>query len=290
VKTLPFLGIALFTLAARAAAAPVTLADTVAETFSSQATQTTYRLSIYVPPDYSPTGRPCPVIYALDGLWHFALLWQLQRDLVYAKKMPPAIIVGLDYEGGEADTMRLRRRDFTPWKFGAAAGEVGGANNYLRFLETELLPRIESEYRIDPKERMLAGHSYGGTFTLYAFASRPGLFRRMLAASPSLDEKLVDYVAAHGRTMSGSGGIRLDVSYGAEELEADPEYHRLFQDLQRAIKASGAAWPLRLETRYALYDAQNHGSVRSITYNYGLSWLFRDDPGSDATLDYRPAQ
>jgi predicted alpha/beta superfamily hydrolase len=203
--------------------------------------------------------------------------------------MPAAVVVALDYEGGYADTMRLRERDFTPWKFGTGPAEGGGADRYLDFFERELIPRVEAAYRVDPGDRTLAGHSYGGLFSLYAFARRPGLFNRYLAASPSVDRRLLDYVA-HGRAPAlPTREIRLDVSCGGDELAAEPEDAALLRDLKAAIGANAAANHLRLATRYAVYADQTHGSVRAVSFNYGLAWLFGSQPGSRQTLEFRAA-
>jgi hypothetical protein len=43
-----------------------------------------------------------------------------------------------------------------------------GLNSYYAFLTTELLPEIEAKYRVEPAQRTLVGHSYGGYFAATA--------------------------------------------------------------------------------------------------------------------------
>jgi tetratricopeptide (TPR) repeat protein len=62
----------------------------------------------------------------------------------------------------------------------------GGANNFRRFLSTELIPSIDRAFRTDGF-RILSGHSAGGQFALYVLTSEPALFRAYFALSPSLD-------------------------------------------------------------------------------------------------------
>lgn len=45
---------------------------------------------------------------------------------------------------------------------------------------------IEAEYRADPTDRTLMGHSWGGLFALYALLAQPQLFQRCVAGSPDL--------------------------------------------------------------------------------------------------------
>jgi len=46
---------------------------------------------------------------------------------------------------------------------------------------------IDREYRTDTAKRVLAGHSHGGGFALFAMFQEPELFRTYIASSPALD-------------------------------------------------------------------------------------------------------
>src|SRR2546423_8560346 len=99
-------------------------------------------------------------------------------------RIPDLIVVGV--------TNTDRTRDLTPVKSSQKnpAGELqfptsGGADNFLKFFETELIPQIEKQYRVQPY-RILAGHSLGGLFAIHSMISRPGLFNSYVAVSPSL--------------------------------------------------------------------------------------------------------
>ena len=63
----------------------------------------------------------------------------------------------------------------------------GGAEQFLHFLQTELIPFIDSSYRTNPNDRAITGHSFGGLFVLYALLQRPDLFQRYCAGSPVPD-------------------------------------------------------------------------------------------------------
>ena len=62
----------------------------------------------------------------------------------------------------------------------------GEADNFLKFIETELIPFIENKYPVTGY-RTLIGHSYGGLFTIYTLIHQPELFNNYLAIDPSLD-------------------------------------------------------------------------------------------------------
>ena len=104
-----------------------------------------YRLNIYLPPNYASTNDRLPVIYLLDGGPDNGIFTPLAR--ITEGLGVRAIIVGI---GGFA-------RRSTDYRY-------PGLNSYYAFLTTELLPQIEAKYRIAPAQRTLVGHSFGGYF------------------------------------------------------------------------------------------------------------------------------
>ena len=60
----------------------------------------------------------------------------------------------------------------------------GGADRFLSFVKTEVVPFIDDKYRTLP-ERVAVGHSNGGTFISYSLMNEPGLFDAYIAISPN---------------------------------------------------------------------------------------------------------
>src|SRR5690606_31756899 len=131
---------------------------------------------VYTPPGYDAGDQRYPVIYLLDGDAHFHHATGVAAFLAAQNRMPPAIVVGI------ANTDRSR--DLTPTRQ-PQPPTSGGADRFLEFLASELIPRIERDYRTAPL-RILVGHSFGGLFAVHALISRPELFDVHIAASPSL--------------------------------------------------------------------------------------------------------
>ncbi len=158
-------------------------------TISSKKLGRSYDLYIKLPPRYGDermARRTYPLILLTDGPFTFQVAAGVTHMPMNLGGIDHAIIVGLGYARGEGG-MKSRSRDLTPVPLGPEARyEHGGAEKTLSFFETELLPLLEAEYRIDPARRTLVGQSYGGLFGAYALLTRPVLFSGYILTSPSL--------------------------------------------------------------------------------------------------------
>ena len=136
---------------------------------------------VRTPAGYDKNKLSYPVLYMTDGDAHMAHTAATVEFLSRNGRMSELIIVGI--------TNTDRTRDLTPTKaVGPDAGTAptaGGADKFLKFIETELIPEIEKNYRVQPY-RILAGHSLGGLFAVYTMITRPELFKSYVAVSPSL--------------------------------------------------------------------------------------------------------
>jgi len=174
---------------------------------SSRQTGTPYPLSIYLPPASAGARKNLPVIYALDGESWFQTLVGIVEALP-----SPAIVVAIQTAG-------QRSRDFVPANNCTSNG--GGHERYLAFIREELIPFIESSVGGDPAQRVLFGHSHGGSFVLYAmWADAPAQhhFKAYLASDASISCMSVDaaqweqaYAAAYT-----SLPVRLQLSYATQ--------------------------------------------------------------------------
>jgi uncharacterized protein len=254
---------------AQTSAPPVTLADTEQRTITASKIGRSYDLFISLPENYSNTKQAYPVLYVLDG-WHFPLMAFLQNNNVYSKRMPPVIIVNIG-QSPASDAMALRAQDFSPTPIPQSLGRGGGgATAFLDFFEHELIPFIDHTYRTNPADRGLLGHSMGGEFALYALEQRPGLFQRIVAASPALfaDDPLMDSAAR--RALSAMRApVRLDLSVGSDDELGFTNTTTAFAQLLDALKPKG------LDYRFTVYPGENHNSVRLVSFPAGLYWVYR---------------
>lgn len=139
-----------------------------------------YHIYVRLPEGYeAERSRRYPIVYLLDGDSLFPVVGANHIFLTIDDKIPEAIVVGIAY-GSFAKPINRRHIDFMP-----PGPEESGTAAFHRFLESELLPSVESRYRADPSRRILFGQSRAGAMILYSAFTRPDLFWARIASNPS---------------------------------------------------------------------------------------------------------
>jgi len=184
----------------------VTLSNTELRTLRSEILNRELNIYIKLPVNYyTNNDQIYPVWYWTDANRTFPIVANIASLLEIPKAdYPDLVIVGIGYPIRDmADWAALRTRDLTPtndpgtdstWAkiLAESSGrkyevKSGGALLFLNFIVKELIPFIESNYRVSSSDRGLGGYSYGGLFTLFALFTHPEAFDRYFAGSPSLE-------------------------------------------------------------------------------------------------------
>ncbi len=123
-------------------------------------------------------SRHYPVLYLLDAQNNAGHSFGTIPFLAQQGDIPEMIVVAID------STVRVRDFTQTDWPEAWIGG--GGAEKFADFLQRELIPRIEHDYRANDF-RILSGHSASAQFGLHMLGTRPALFNAVIAIAPSLD-------------------------------------------------------------------------------------------------------
>jgi uncharacterized protein len=235
---------------------------------------------IRTPPGYDQGKSPFPVLYLTDGPNHINEIGSTIDFLVENGRMPPLIVVGI----GNTD----RTRDLTPthWDQKNPDGTIetnptsGGGDRFIDFIQKELMPEVEKEYRTAPY-RIFAGHSYGGLLAIHILITRPDMFNAYIAVSPSLQwddlrtvRQAKDFFAAH---------TELDKTLFfslANEGDTPSSMGDGFQQFQKILKSRA---PKDFRWDSARYHDEDHGSTVLRAHYAGLrtvfaDWQFQSDP------------
>jgi predicted alpha/beta superfamily hydrolase len=235
---------------------------------------------VRTPAGYETNKVSYPVLYMTDGDGHMGHTASTIEFLTQNGRVSDLIVVGV--------TNTDRTRDLTPVKSTNKnpAGELqfptsGGADNFLKFFETELIPEIEKQYRVQPY-RIFAGHSLGGLFAIHAMISKPGLFNSYVAVSPSLQWENGEALKRAEDFLKNQKELKvtLFVSIGNEPGPIGESFDS-FKDALSRSNIKGFEWQAE---RMADED---HGSVVLRSHYFGLrkvydGWQMPRDPQSGA--------
>lgn len=223
---------------------------------------------VRTPAGYERNSQRYPVLYMTDGEAQFGHTNSTIEFLARNGQMPDLIVVAI------ANTDRTR--DLTPTKgtLRNPGGQVqefptsGGADHFLKFIETELIPKVESSYRTLPY-RIFAGHSFGGLFALHAFFTRNDLFNAYIAVSPTMhwdDNYPLRKAEAFfkGRTELDKTLYFTMANEGGEMLAG----FNKFKELLGRQQLKGFSWDARL------MEDETHGSVVLRSHYQGLRKIF----------------
>lgn len=221
-----------------------------------------------------------PVVYTTDAGPNVNEIGAVIDFLADARFIPPLIVVGIPNTD--------RNRDLTPSHAGVkhSDGSVepiptsGGADRFLDFIQTELVPEIEKRYPIEPY-RILVGHSLGGLFAIHALVARPDLFKACIASSPSLwwDDFRVAREAEDFLAKQKEFRKTLFTSLGDEGGGMTDGFERLKKTL-------AAHQPKGFVAEAVRYEDETHISTELRTHYAALRAIFRGWPFAiDAKTD-----
>lgn len=163
----------------------VTIPGTEARSMKSNFVDQEYKIYVNFPRNYENSNTTYPAVYFLDGDLVFGMAADAYRFLEIRDEVPKLIIFGIAYGAFTWQEDNHRSRDLTPTTMAESPGS-GGALNFLKFIQNELIPFVNSNYKVNPEDCAIVGGSLGGLFTLYVLFHQPELFNRYAIVSPSM--------------------------------------------------------------------------------------------------------
>ncbi len=251
-------------------------------------------------------NRRPTAVYIVDGQSFFGLATDLTRFMQWGGDVPPCLIVGIQRPTDDPDAINVARTyDLTPTSSGYQATPPetsskvpnsslsaddlrkqnppelrgGGAPKFLSFITRIVKPLIEKKYDLNPQDSVLAGHSFGGLFTVDAITRSPGSFRHYLAMSPSLwwDDKweLTRLTEALSKDFRSPG--RLAVFVGSREEKIAGPIASMVGNVT-ALKNLLAGYPHAFDARLIqILPDEDHHTVQAIALSRGLRFLLTNN-------------
>ena len=280
VKVIPVAALVVFLGHAAFGGEPITIGERL--TIASKVLGEDRPILVSTPPGYGRGQQRYPVLYLTDGDAHLTHTRGTVDFLARNGLMPQVIIVGIPNTD--------RNRDLTPSRVPVRAlGErtyqlptSGGADDFLKFIETELAPYVEAIYRTE-SFRILCGHSFGGLLATHALVARPELFNAIIAVSPTLawDDDLMLKRAKKFFAERTELKRTYFMTLGDEGEQNRAAFDR-FAKILKGNKASGFRWGTMI------FDDEDHGSTVLRSHYYGLKMIYEGwrMPKDPATGDF----
>lgn len=256
-----------------------------------------YRIFL-VRPSEPPPPDGYPVIFLLDGN---ATVPMMEKVIGPNPPEPygSAAVVGIGYPTDEPFDILHRYRDLTPptppefippSRDGASVIETGGRDDFLAFIETQVIPAVEARLPVDRRRRTLFGHSLGGLFSLYVLYTKGELFQTYVAADPAiwwsgqaiLKEQAAFLARSKGADVVSGTALLIETSGKLVERPlpaADAERLKRLRSGQtgREVAATLATVP---GLRLAFHDfvEESHGSMLPLAVADALRFAFGRGP------------
>ena len=212
----------------------VVLTNTETFLLSSKNVRDDFKIDVSLPKGYYESDQKYPAIYVLDGNRFFSIVAGIMKLLHTGMDAPKVIVVGIGYKT-DLEHAKFRSRDYLPTSVEELTYS-GGASKFLSFMEEELIPSIENNYRVNG-DRILSGMSYSGLFTMYTLFTKPSLFNNYLIGSPSLyydNEIIFKYEEAYAKKHDD---LAVNVFISVGTLEAGYEmFPRMVANVEKISK------------------------------------------------------
>ncbi|GAB1267984.1 hypothetical protein NBRC116493_12370 [Aurantivibrio infirmus] len=221
---------------------------------------------VYLPKDYKTSpNKKYPVLYMLDGAFHFHHITGAVDVLAERNRIPEMIVIAIPY----IDYDR-RDRDLSPSSVDGRP-PVAAADKFVAFLKEELIPYTEKNYRT-AAYRMLFGHSRAGIFSINTLIEKPNLFNAYFAISPDLswDSRLLLKKMEAFSIEGPSFNRKLYVS------AADGDHEDITTSVAAFVELLNEKDPTGLELNYSYLKNEDHGSIVHRVFYNNIENLFSD--------------
>lgn len=222
-----------------------------------------------------------PVVYLLDAEYNFnsfsTMLGHLAGPLY--GKVPEMIVVSIKNTD--------RTRDLTPTNFLMQHPKdsskfvfetSGGADRFLQFIQEELKPYINNNFRTKNYE-ILVGHSLGGLFTIHTLLHHPDYFEAYVAQDPSLWWDNNFMINKTKNALLADRNLLKDKKLFVSQATSEKLKEKAFYDMWQPIQDFKAILEDLKSThfRHQLYKNETHGTIPLVGNYDAMRWLFEEN-------------
>ncbi len=235
------------------------------------------KVAVYVP-NKNDADKPAPFIVVQDGMGYKGNLTKILDNMINDHRLPPMIAIFIDSGGGDGKGSE-RGLEYDTL-----------SETYAVFIEDEVLPKIEKDYKVkftkDPDGRATMGGSSGGAcaFTMAWF--RPDLYHRVLTYSGTYvdQQSPMNPKSPHGAweyhenliPKTDAKPLRVWMEVGEKDNGHDKDEKSLHNWVMANDRMAAALKDKKYHYRYVFAEGAGHvdGKVVKQTLPEALLWLW----------------
>lgn len=202
-----------------------------------------------------------PLVILTDGEWHHDLVNNASK-LLYQDGFPKVVIASI--------VNTDRSRDLTT-SYNQEQQTSGGASEFYKFINEELIPKLNHNYQISNHITIL-GHSAGGLFATYAMIQDNSPFSAFVTATPTIrwdNFKIINKFDDNLLQKLYKKDLSFYLSIGNETGNEQLGVIKLDSILGRTNRAE-------FDYRFTEYKEESHATVPWKAYFDGLKFVFRE--------------
>lgn len=216
------------------------------------------KLWIYTPPNYEGSGMAYPLVIVQDGQWAIGPLQlpAIADALIKHRRMQPAIIAMI-----QSGSQEERNRDYI------------SNDSYYNFVLSELMPFVQTHYRIDSNRVAIGGVAVGAVAAAHAALKNPAVFSRLILISPPLGRgEFGDELREYNKRFQEADILPKRIFQSVGRYEAKSRFYKPAHALRMILEGVKQVDYKYVET------ASGHGLVgfRSVLPE-ALAWTFPGD-------------
>lgn len=216
------------------------------------------KLWIYTPPNYEGSGMAYPLLIVQDGQWAIGPLQlpAIADALIKHRRMQPTVIAMI-----QSGSQEERNRDYI------------SNDSYYNFVLSELMPFVQTHYRIDSNRVAIGGVAVGAVAAAHAALKNPAVFSRLILISPPLGKgEFGDELREYNKRFQEADILPKRIFQSVGRYEAKSRFYKPAHALRMILEGVKQVDYKYVET------ASGHGLVgfRSVLPE-ALAWTFPGD-------------
>ncbi|MCR9254265.1 MAG: alpha/beta hydrolase-fold protein [bacterium] len=247
-KHLPILLTIIFIIASGKSYSQTPISIGNSYTIESEILEQDREIMVYLPDDYDGSEKTYPILYILDGQWHFTNGVAIQKSLRVPDRLPEMIVVGIKNQNPLRRTLFWDKRE-----------------DFINFLKDEVISFVETKWRASG-ERILFGWESAGYFSSFAIVHESQLFDLAIASNGS-------YISEE--TLQKFESLDIEKTKNLFIANSNKDIYSV-ESSESLVNLLEEKAPKNLSWEYQKFNEEVHESLAYTALYHGLTHYYHD--------------